>query len=708
MSDRALARHAARLGLKTSWRDATGKRRRVSPDSLRRLVPLLNGGEYASAATDRLPPMIVVETGMATNLPAQREEGDRYRIVLEDGQKVEGRLRRKRDGSLVLPPVKVVGYHRIELGDEQSVLAVAPRQCPAIAALVDARNPRCWGTSAQIYGLRENSDGGLGHFSAVGDLAVRTGRAGGDALMLSPVHAMFTACPEQYSPYSPSSRLFLNVFLIDPHAQFDGNTIRTAMRKAGISAEELHKLEDRSLIHWTDTVLARVKLLRALYDVPLRQAERNDFTAFMKEGGMSLQNHAVFEALHAQDVHRGPRGGNWRLWQKTVRHPGTPEVENFAREMKKEVNFHKFLQWLAARGLQRAQEEARSGGMRIGLIGDLAVGVDPRGSECWCNQTDHLLGLSIGAPPDALSSTGQNWGLTTYSPRALAATGYCSFIEMVRNNLRYVGGLRIDHVMGMERLWVIPEGGGSEDGAYLSYPREDLLRLTALEATRAKALVIGEDLGTVEPEFREAMARHALLGMNVLPFQRDPKGQFVPSATWSKTAVAMTTTHDLPTVAGWWQGGDLAWREKLGEIRPGAPMDEAEAVRSREKDALWLALSTDWKQQKSALGKVSSTGRGKKKTLPGKEDVAMESPPSNGAGTRAVVDMAINFVTATPCPLVIAPLEDLLGLVEQPNIPGTLKEHPNWCRRYPETARKFLRRAVVSRRLAALRAERPR
>ncbi|CAI9121587.1 4-alpha-glucanotransferase [Brytella acorum] len=704
MSDQALAKQARGLGLKTRWQDAQGKTRVVSPDSLRRLVPLLQASAHDGKGV-ALPPMIVAQSGRAVRLPAGAHESDRYKITLEDGMTMEGRVRKDRQGTYSLAGMRTQGYHKLEIGDREVTLAVAPSHCPTLADLTGARTPRMWGGGAQVYGLRDRNDGGLGHFSAVGGLASALGHAGGDALMLSPTHAMFAARPEHYSPYSPSSRLFLNVFLIDPHAVFDAQTVRAAMRRAGLSVPALHRLEEADLINWTEAASARLKLLRALYETRSTPVEPDDFAAFVAAGGTPLHQHAVFEVLHAQAVRRGPRGGDWRSWQETVRHPGNPEVASFARGMEDEVMFHKFLQWLAARGLRSAQESALKGGMRIGLIGDLAIGVDPQGSECWSNQTDHLLGLSIGAPPDALSRAGQNWGLTTYAPRRLVATGYRALIEMLKANFRYVGGLRMDHVMGMERLWVIPEGGSSADGAYLDYPRDDILHLTALEAARAGAVVIGEDLGTVEPTFREALSRQALLGMNVLPFQKDPKGCFLAPDAWSGKAVAMTTTHDLPPLAGWWQGVDLQWRRTTREIATDEGLESARKERDGEREALWSALSADRRKKKRPVRKAAPD------QAKAPDECTLEDPTrpdASAKGARVIVDLAVRYTAEAACPLALVPLEDLLGLDEAVNIPGTLTEHPNWRRRYPGLTRMLLKRAAVTSRLTGLRTERPR
>lgn len=661
MSDQTLKRQATRLGLQVNWKDAQGHRRRVSVDTLRRLVPLLE-----SKAGSGAPSLLVTETGVSTPLPTNgAKNGDNeptFSLILEDGRQIEGRLRRARDGKLHLPRIAHAGYHTLSTGRQEFILAIAPRQAPPITE-------RGWGLTTQIYSLRAQNDGGIGHLGAVADLAKRAGTAGADALLLSPTHAMFASNSAQYSPYSPSSRQFFNVLLADPACTFDTATLQAARKHAHLNPEELHQLETAPLIDWPRAGHLHLKLLRALYDLHIAPAPPVDFTEFIRAGGMELQQHAIFEVLHAQSARRGPRGGDWRLWPIAIRSPGSPETAHFAHEMMREIDFHRFLQWITSRSLLAAQECARKSGMRIGLIGDLAVGVDPAGSECWMHQGEHLSEISIGAPPDALSRSGQNWGLTTFSPHGLRANGYRGFIAMLRANLPHMGGLRIDHVMGLRRLWIIPKGGGPEDGAYLTYPSADLMRLSTLEASRANAVLIGEDLGTVEPAFRRDMIRHGLTGMNVLPFQRDADGTFLTCKQWSRTAVAMTTTHDLPPLARWWQGLDLARTDTASQTE-----------RATERTALWTAVT----------------------------DRPAPEPPVSATGAATFVDRAISFVADTPCPLALVPLEDLAGLNEQPNVPGTTTSHPNWRQRYPAPARTLLARRGAKKHLSILQTVRPR
>jgi 4-alpha-glucanotransferase len=330
-------------------------------------------------------------------------------------------------------------------------------------------------------------------------------------------------------------------------------------------------------------------------------------------------------------------------------------VAEFAREHHDEVEYYLFLQFLTSQSTAAAQAAARQAGMHVGLIADLATGMDPSGSDAWSAPDNVLIGLEIGAPPDLINNVGQGWGLTALSPTGLQRDGFASFIAMVRANMAHAGGVRIDHAMGLMRLWVIPERAPPTEGVYLRYPMEDLLRLIALESYRNRCIVVGEDLGTVPHGFREHLRQRGISGMQVLWFERD-WGGFMPPERWRNDALAMTTTHDLPTVAGWWRGRDIVWRT---ELAPGvSKSDPATEWRTREDDrrALWNAL----RNARCVDG----------------DEPPPEYPDEVVTGTLA-------YVGKTPARLAVAAVEDVLALTEQPNLPGTIDEHPNWRRRLP-------------------------
>lgn len=691
MSDRNLQDLAELAGIHPRWQDWRGQQREVAPETLCALLDSLGlpcssssqqadslarlRGEIAGA---RLPTLVTARADAGFIGPsAELTPGRPLRLRLEDGEMLDLSPQDLGGGRAQLRPVTRPGYHRLELAGREITLAVAPQRCSGVADI--AARPRIWGLAAQLYALRREGDGGIGDFTALETLARQAARSGADALAISPVHAQFSADPNRYGPYAPSSRLFFNVMHGDPASLVGRQALQELSRQCGI-AEALAQLEQAPLIDWPRAQRLRLMLLRATWNL-LKQRDTpadplmNEWRRYRSVGGPALESHARFEALHAAQF--AQERWNWRDWPAELRDPDSPAVAEFARQQADEVAFHVFLQWLAERGLAAAQRGASEAGMAVGLLGDLAVGSDGGGSQAWMRQQSLLQGLSIGAPPDAISAYGQGWGLTAFSPRALREGGYAAFLEMLRAALRHVGGLRIDHVLGLQRLWLIPDGGAAADGAYLSYPLDDLLRLIALESWRRRALIVGEDLGTVPEGFRERLLEAGILGMRVLWFERD-HGYFIEPARWTPSAMATTSTHDLPTTAGWWMGRDIDARERAGQ---GSAQDAAHdrAARSQDRDMLWGAF----------------------------EHAGVAQRPAPEAGDGAVViDPALRFVARTPCELAMVPVEDIFGLKEQPNLPGTLDEHPNWRRRLSKTADELLREPAAEARLAVLRQER--
>jgi 4-alpha-glucanotransferase len=689
MNDEALADLARRAGISVEWHDYANRPRTVTPEVLRRILAALGlpadtRGDLAAsrralarrATLLDLPPLITATAGRPTRLDLGAADPRPAQLMLEHGETRDLTLTPAR-GRLRIPAVAEIGYHRLAVGEREVVLAVAPPQCRTLDDIVP--DARLWGLAAQVYALRSANDGGIGDAAGLAELAELTAAQGADALCLSPMHALFTADPSRFAPYSPSSRLFFNPLHAAPSLVFGAEQIAYAMQDAGVG-EAFARLEAERLIDWPASSAAKIGLLRALFDSFLNGPDAEgslgvDFASFRADGGDLLHQHATFEALHAD---RAPEH-DWRNWTFDLRDPGSVAVAAFAESRRREVLFHEFLQWLADRSLAAAQERARAAGMRIGLIGDLAVGMDPAGSHAWSRQRDVLLGVAIGAPPDLFNPRGQDWGLTNFSPRALEEGGFVPFIATLRTALRHTGGLRIDHAMGLSRLWLIPEGSDPADGAYMAYPLTDLLRLLALESSRHNAIVVGEDLGTVPDGFRETLRQDGVHGMRVLWFERDEHNDFAPPKAWDNAALAMTTTHDLPTVAGWWHSTDIATRAECGRLGQGVTVADALAERGGDRTALWLRLVA--------------------------EGVAEGPPPPPDAPQRAV-DAALAFIARTPSPLCMLPLEDVLGQEEQANVPGTVDEHPNWRRRVPGPIDALLRGEAAASRIAAVAAER--
>ncbi len=657
----SLADLAEAVGLQVDWSDATGEAQRVADEHLVRVLAAL--GYPAQSEKDIASSMAQVreEARAATFLSVdvgedliltedQVGQACDAELTLEDGSTRSVSVRRAGEDILLqTSAIAQTGYHRLSLGTREFTLAIAPRRCFMVGDAAPGR--KLWGAAAQIPSLRDAQETGFGGFGTLADAARALAKVGADALAISPAHALFPADASRFSPYAPSSRLFLNILYADPR-------LIGAEAPPGDAGE---------LVDWEKAIPARIAALRAAF------ANRSDtvkqkVAEYRAEAGRELEHHAIFDALHAHFFDTG--AGGWQGWPKEYHDADGPAVRRFAEEHSEEVEFYLFAQWLAKASLDAAQQAATDGGMAIGLISDLAVGMDSGGSHAWSRPNDLLTGLSIGAPPDLLGPQGQDWGITSFAPQALRRTDFSGFIGTIRAALDHAGGIRIDHILGLRRLWVIPHGSPSRDGAYLTYPLDDMLRILAIESERAQAIVVGEDLGTVPEGLRPKLAARGVYGMNVLFFERDHQGNFIPPAKWRAEALAMTGTHDLPTVSGWWHGRDIDWAWKLG--RSGADSeDEDRRQRHEDRGKLWHAF-----QQ-------SGAARG---------------PQPNAHDSWPVLEAAAAHVGSSPCELAILPLEDLLGLDEQPNLPGTTDEHPNWRRRIPAPLPDLLQREEVTRR----------
>lgn len=646
---------AQAAGVARAWTDVEGRQQVVGDAALAAVLAAL-GHEAASerqiarslvALEERrraLPAMLVADCGGTIALPFAPPRAE---ATGEDGVTRALAVAGER---LTVP--EVPGYYDLVLGGHATRLAVAPPRCPLPPQ--GARRP--WGVSVQIPALRAARPSPFGTFGELAETARTFGAARADALAINPVHALFPGHGKGYSPYSPSSRLFLNGALADPAL-------------AGLPP--LPAEEGTPLIDWAEALPRRLAQLRDMFAAlaPERRA------AFIATDDPMLRRHALFDAL---DCHfRAATGAHgWRDWPAAYHDPAGEAAARFAAAHADEVAFHLFVQSLAQAGLEAAQAAAKEAGMSIGLIGDLAVGVDPSGSDAWSLRHAMLDGLTIGAPPDPLGPLGQNWSITGFSPDGLGASGYAPWIAMIRAGLASGGGLRIDHAFGLARLWVIPEGGATADGAYLSYPFEDLIRLATLEAHRAGGFIIAEDLGTAPHGFTGAVTAKAMLGMRVLWFERAADHGFIGAGDYAPLSAAMSGTHDTVTVAGWWRGRDLDWADELGRLPERLTRAEAEAIRDWDRGLLWSTL----------------------------DHTAPRPAPDDPA---PVVDAAIAHIARTPSALALVSLEDMLGLEDQPNLPGTVETHPNWRRRLAAPIGELAEAPDVARRCAILTDTRP-
>ena len=696
MSDRATIVHLARLvGIEAHYTDALGQGHQVSDETLLALIGSCSlpadptGALHALAEEKRRAPLglgpvhlahaEVAHPDLVLRLPAGCRE-IYWACRLEDGGECSGRLwtapgEGGEQFTLPLPTGLPLGYHQLDLDAGGVTAQLSLIVAPACCYLPDELGPRArrWGLTCQLYGLRSTHNWGMGDFTDLAWLAGAAGSFGASTLGINPLHALFTAEPLHVSPYSPSSRIWLNYLYIDVTAA-PGFTEDEAVR--ALTGEQWFGMtragaRSAGLIDYGAVAACKRAVLEALFrrfrsvelgtDGAARSRLGEAFRDFQRSGGQSLVDFAIFEALHEHYSHQ-LQEFSWRGWPLPMRNPHSPQVAEFAAAHRDRVEFFEFLQWEADRQLAAASAAAREGGLSIGLYRDLAVGADPNGADAWADQELVVPGASIGAPPDAFNPSGQNWGLAPVNPLILRRQGFAPFIASLRANMRHAGILRIDHVMSLSRLYWIPSGMEARGGAYVTYPFDDLLRLIALESHRHGCAVVGEDLGTVPEGFRDTMRSANLLSYRVLVFERRADGSFVPPAEYPALAAASAATHDLATLKGFWLGNDLAWRRRLG-LYPDVGAAEAEAIqRGGDRDLLLEALVTDRVLAPERLGQFVS---------------------DNGAPiyTTGLGEAILTYLARSRARLMLVQLEDVLAESEQANLPGTTDAHPNWRRR---------------------------
>ncbi|MCB8822192.1 malto-oligosyltrehalose synthase [Microvirga rosea] len=660
--DALTERMAALIGIAPRYTDAFGQ----SVDTNHETRVALLEGLGLSVRTEReardslatleilkagpLPSLIPVQADKPATIHLRKATpATTWRLTSETGHIHEGRLAGSSATSIDIPALPA-GYHRLVLGDAKATVIAAPARCWTPDALNG--DNRLWGVAAQIYSLRSERDLGIGDFSTVADAAEAVGASGGAFLGLSPVHALFAADRTKISPYSPSSRLFLEPLYIDP-TRVEGSYESGASELLDETKiqERLVRLRSAQLIDYAEVWGIKRQLLDLLWKHFQAHADQSAFLRFRQEGNAALEAHATFEALSEhfrnQDL--------WWVgdWPDAYRTAETEEVRAFRETHHEQVSFHAWLQWLADLQLGAAAERARACGMPIGLYRDLAVGADRGGSEIWSDAVHFSPSLSVGAPPDPLGPQGQDWGLPPLNPLALEQHGISAFRNLVRANMRHAGAIRIDHAFQLQRLFLIPSGAPASQGAYVDYPFEALLAVLRIESHRACCLVIAEDLGTAPEGFSDAIMRSGLLSYRVLPFERNGAA-FKTPRDYPSSALAVLTTHDLPTFTGWWKGLDIDLRQTFGVFDP-KRAEEERTARAADRQSFTEALSSEG-------------------ILAGRKTPAF--PPLQGAA---------RYLARTKSVLTALQIEDVANELNQPNMPGMDAGHPNWRRRLSST-----------------------
>ena len=707
-----LRRVAELIGIGTRHIDALGAVHEPDEDTLSRLIAAFGLPSEPEQAADALaeasrnapfglPPVHIVaheapdpvlRLRLAVDLPIE------WNCRFEDGTEASGRGSavpaggdRSDEALLALPAALPLGYHRLELSagavSVQLGLIVAPSVCYLHPALQPGA--RSWGLTAQLYGLRSRHDWGIGDFTALARLCRGAAPLGAAAIGINPLHALFAAEPRHFSPYSPSSRAHLDYLYIDVTA-VPGFAEDAAVR-ALASPDTITTAGAAELVDYAAVAVAKRPVLEALFqrfrhrelgsERDAGSARGASFRLFQREGAEALRAFALFEALHEHFSREG-RQFSWHDWPEPMRDPRSKAVAEFARANTERIEFFQFLQWEADRQLGEAAAAGQRSGLAIGLYRDLAVGVNPNGAEAWADQQLIAPGAAIGAPPDPLSRAGQNWGLAPINPLVLRRRGFAPIIAALRANMRHAGILRIDHVMGLQRLYWLPSGSPAPSGAYVNYPFDELLRLVALESQRHRCTVIGEDLGTLPEGFREKTQAANVLSYRILAFERRHDGKFIPPGEYPPLAAASAATHDLATLKGFWLGRDIEWRRRL-RLYPDAAA-EATELEERRRDRRFLL---------EALVSESLIA-------PERCDEFL-GPDGEPAYSTVLGEAVHAYVARSRARLMLVQLEDIVGESEQANLPGTDDEHPNWRRRLSCTIEELVA-GSETRRLAEL------
>jgi 4-alpha-glucanotransferase len=593
--------------------------------------------------------------------------------------------------------LEVESKARVERGETRLIVAPPRAYAPPLLA----QGQRLWGLNLPLYALKSEHNWGIGDFTDLQEVADWAGELGAAFVGVNPLHAYSPEEQADPSPYSPTSRVFRNFLYLDPEAipEFKESQGAQTLWASPEMQALTSRVQAAPLVDYPAVYRLKRQILALLYqkfqerhgppEQP-RTARGQDFRSFVDDGGLALlrfgQYCALAEALGRSD---------WHVWPRELQHPENPAVAAFAQENRENIHLHQYLQWLVAGQLAEAQTRAREQGLPFTLYQDLALGAFPGGAETWAHPHLFARGVSLGAPPDAFNPRGQNWGLPPLLPQRLRREGYRLFIDILRANLPLDGLLRLDHVMGLFRLFWIPLGREAVEGAYVHYPSRELLAILTLESIRRRTLIIGEDLGTVPPRVRRELDRRGILSYRVFYFERTGDQHFKTPADYPRQAMAAVTTHDLPTLAGYWQDEDIKLKSALGLYPQDHQADADTAARAQDRERLLEALG---------LAKEDFGGGGQGPVAQAFQPVEVREGKATGAACPEEVRFGVlEYLARSQAALLEVRLEELFGVPYQQNLPGTITQYPNWRRKFSITLKEMRRHPAAARLAARLR-----
>lgn len=683
MESNRLEQTALAAGISPSYINAHGKPEVVSERTRQRLLAAMNVKPESSPPP--VPAVQVLRSGKKKLIPVTGKGLYQWQLMTEEGKRYHGEANGGEE--LALPSRLAYGYHDLTLTQGkhqwQCRVIVAPARCYEPQALREGK--KLWGACVQLYTLRSENNWGIGDFGDLKKMLGEIGQRGGAFIGLNPIHALYPANPESASPYSPSSRRWMNIIYIDVNAVADFRDSKAAQAwwQKPATRKALQSARTSEWVDYTAVTALKLTALRMAWQHfhthAQDDAQSRAFHDFTQQGGESLYWQAAFDALHAKQAQEDGASWGWPAWPQAYQSIRSPQVKAFCEEHADEVQFYIWLQWLAHTQFADCWATSQRYTMPIGLYRDLAVGVAEGGAETWCDRELYCLKASVGAPPDILGPLGQNWGLPPMDPHVMRDRGYQPFVDLLRANMQSCGALRIDHVMSMLRLWWIPYGETADHGAYVHYPVDDLLAILALESQRHHCMVIGEDLGTVPQEIVGKLRRGGVYSYKVLYFENEQQNAFRAPQDYPQQSMAVATTHDLPTLRGYWECGDLTLGKTLGLYPDDEVLDGLFQGREQAKQGLLNALHQHGCLPKRAGRKASRT--------------AMSATLNRGM-QRYIAESNSALLGLQP--------EDWLNMEKPVNVPGTSEQYKNWRRKLSTTLEKMFADPEVNRLLKDL------
>ena len=694
-------------GIEGSYIDAWGQSQQISESTKSNLLSAMGynvaddqklneqvNKEYTEQWLKPLNPVLVVRENtviqIPVRLPIELATEDFYLSIQDESNGIREQAFCPVEGTLInvihfedgdefqeylidLDEVLEAGYHSCSLKDSEGneissmKLIVAPKLCYQSDDLIHGN--KSWGINAQLYCLRSQDNWGVGDFADLTQLVEKLAACGADFVGLNPLHALYPNHPDACSPYGPSSRRWLNfVYLAVPELEgFEQEAVQSKFHSESFQTE-LQRLRDNEKVDYPGVMQLKRSVLELIFswydETYLNQdtQQAREFNEFVKYGGDSLQNLATFDAIQEYLAEQGLPSWGWPVFPEEFQHPELESVVEFREKYSRRVRFYLYLQWQASQQLLAAQRKALSCGMGIGLYLDLAVGENEGSAEVWGNPSLYARDASIGAPPDVLGPLGQKWGLPPVNPERLYQQAYQPFINLISSNMKACGALRLDHVMALLRLWWVPSEAEPKDGGYVYYPMEDMLGILALESQRHKTAIIGEDLGTVPEEVRTTLAENGILSYRVFLFEQADDGGFFSPAHYPHQSLAALTTHDMPTLRGYWHCEDLILGKTLGFYQDGESLTSLYDKRLHDKQQILDSLH----------------GHGQ---LPAGES---EKASHTGMHQRLNHVLQVHMAKGSSA-LLSLQLEDWLDMADPVNVPGTSVEYPNWQRKLSRT-----------------------